>query len=259
MTLRLAWFATARGKGSRLLLEKTQTSIRLGELDAEIAVVFCNRNRGESSNTDLFLDTVQESGTPLVTISSNEWRRRVNGEFSDPEGKIAAWRSDYDRAVREAIEPYGAAAGLLAGYMLITTNELCEKIPLLNLHPSSPDGPVGTWEQVITALIDSHATMSGIMLQRVTTELDKGPVVTMCRYPLRGNGMDELWKGHIEKDDSLFQAIREEGLKRESYFLIASLSALASGRVNLPNLNENIDPCDLSTEIELSLSLRQSR
>ena len=193
MTLRLAWFATARGTGSRGLFESARNAIAAGRLDAELAVVFCNRERGQSANTDAFLDAVTAAGVPLVAISSGAWRKRLGGDVSLPAEAIAPWRHDFDRAVWEAIAPFSPNVGVLAGYMLIATRELCERLPLLNLHPAEPGGPVGTWQEVILALMEVGASTSGMMTQRATKSLDRGPVVTSCRYPIRGGAWDALW------------------------------------------------------------------
>lgn len=255
MTLRLAWFASARGTSSRLLLEHAQRAIASGRLDAEIVVVFCNRTRGQSANTDAFLDLVEASGTPLVTIASGEWRKRVDGELSDPQSELAPWRADYDRAVREAIAPYRPDVGLLAGYMLITTAELCDYLPLLNLHPAAPGGPVGTWKEVIRNLIEQRASTSGIMLQRATTQLDEGPIVTACRYPLHTGTLASLWdeRASVDEAGELFQTIRAEGVKREPHFIVASLAAIASARIVIPERHAAGPALDLTTEVELAI------
>ena len=237
MTLRLAWFATARGTSSKLLFERALAAIEDGRLDAEIAVVFCNRERGQSSNTDAFLDTVETAGVPLVMISSGAWRRRVDGELSDPRGELAPWRREFDIAVRDALAPHAPEVGMLAGYMLVASDVLCDWLPLLNLHPAAPGGPIGTWQEVIQELIADRAGESGILLQRATTELDLGPLVTFCRYPIRGGVLDALWKSagnQISEEDPLFQAIRAEGVRREPVLIIESLIAIADGDVALP-------------------------
>ncbi len=69
MTLRLGWFTTARGQGSRRMFEAVQQAIAAGEFDAEIAVVFSNRDRGEAETTDSFFDLVEGAGIALVTRS----------------------------------------------------------------------------------------------------------------------------------------------------------------------------------------------
>ena len=256
MTLRLAWFASARGTSSRLLLEHTQQAIAQGRLDAEIVVVFCNRVRGQSKNTDVFLDVVEASNTPLITISSGEWRKRVDGEVSDPQSDLAPWRRDYDQAVRTAIAPYRPDVGLLAGYMLITTAELCDHLPLLNLHPAAPGGPVGTWKEVIRTLIERRDLASGIMLQRATTQLDQGPIVTACRYTLNDGALASLWRNHAstDEDGELFRTIRAEGVKREPHFIVASLAALASGRVTVPAQKVAGPALDLTGDVEAALA-----
>jgi folate-dependent phosphoribosylglycinamide formyltransferase PurN len=260
VTLRLAWFASARGISSRLLFERTQEAIVNGRLDAEIVVVFCNRVRGQSKNTDAFLETVVASNIPLVTISSGDWRKRVGGAVSDPHSDLASWRLDYDRAVRTAIAPYHPDVGFLAGYMLITTTELCDHFPLLNLHPAAPGGPIGAWKEVIRTLIDQRAASSGIMLQRATTKLDEGPIVTACRYALRDGLLAPMWDEQSSTDDDsegseLFKAIRAEGVKREPHFILASLAALASGRVTVPEQDAEGPALDLTADVEATLAI----
>ena len=230
MTLRLAWFATARGTSSRLLFNRAREAIAAGGLDVEIACVFCNRERGQSPNTDAFLDDVEESGAPLIAKSSGAWRRSVGGGLSDPAGALASWRRDYDEWVLGQIGEHRPDAALLAGYMLIVTDALCNALPMLNLHPATPGGPAGTWQQVISHLIGSGASEHGMQLQRVTTELDRGPLVTSASYSIRGPAFDLLWAAAPDPDDQgspLFQAIRAAGVQREPVFVIESLRAYA--------------------------------
>lgn len=253
MTLRIAWLATARGTSSRLLFERTQAAIRSGALDAEIVVVFCNRERGQSANSDAFLGTVNATGTPLVSISSRDWRKRVDGEISTPGSPLAAWRHDFDAAVYERITAYRPDIGMLAGYMLISSEELCNRLPLLNLHPAAPGGPVGTWQAVIRELIDHQATTSGLMIQRSTTDLDRGPIMTSASYVIRGGNLDPLWtarSGPATDDEPLFQAIRTLGVRREPVFVIESLRAIADGRMAIPTPDAAGPNLDLSAEVE---------
>lgn len=261
MTLRLAWFATAKGTSSRLLFQRTVEAIDAGRLDARIAVVFCNRERGRYANTDAFLDAVDEAGVPAVTISSGDWRKRVQGERSTPGEGLAPWRHDYDRAVRDAIAPFQPDAGVLAGYMLITSEQLCDWLPLLNLHPAQPDGPVGTWQEVIRELIEAQSTSSGMMLQRVTTALDRGPVVTSCRYSIRGQPFDDLWserRGPPDENEPLFAAIRAAGVKREPIFVIESLRAIADGRLTIPAPGDAGPRVNISDEVEARLAVEEA-
>ena len=255
MTLRLAWFATAKGTSSKLLFQRASDAIAAGAVDAEIVVVFCNRDRGQSLNTDAFLDLVEGRGTPLVTLSSGKWRERVKGSISKPGEPLAPWRSDYEAAVRERLEPYAPELGVLAGFMLIAP-DLCEWLPLLNLHPALPDGPVGTWQEVVRELIENEAEESGMMLQRSTRELDRGPVLTSCRYSLRGQDLNNLWTDNPSSDEEspLFEAIRARGVEREPHFIIASLQAVADGRVPIPAISEPGLDIDLTVDVEQALT-----
>jgi hypothetical protein len=89
------------------------------------------------------------------------------------------------------------------------------------------------------------------MLHRVTTDVDEGPVVSYCRYPLRGEGLDALWatlpadpveraalvaaeRGRKrDSDHALFRAIRQRGAAREVPLLLATMRAVAAGRLRL--------------------------
>ena len=250
MTLRIAWFASAHGTSSRLLLRETLRAIAEGRLDAEIVCVFCNREHGQSANTDAFLDDVEAAGIPLITSSSLAWRRRVGGEISDPQGDLAPWRRDYDADALKAISEYEPDAAMLAGYMLVVTDALCDALPMLNLHPALPDGPIGVWQTVIHELIAAGASENGMMLQRVTTELDRGAVVSLCHYPIRGQGFDELWTAPPRQGDeesALFQAIRAAGVAREPIFVVETLRAIADGRIDLAGQG---GPLDLTADVE---------
>jgi folate-dependent phosphoribosylglycinamide formyltransferase PurN len=246
MTLRIGWFSTGAGPGSQRyrLLSSAVEAIRSGSLDAEIAFVFCNRERGEDEGTDTYLDLVESFGLTLITSSSRDFRRARGGELSKPGQPLPSWRREYDRAVAGLLESRTFDVGMLAGYMLIFTGELCNKYPLLNLHPAAPGGPAGTWQEVIRRLIDERASESGVMIHRSTEELDAGPVVSFCRYSLRGPDIDVLWEdletrqagatpGVPGGDDALFLAIRRRGAAREEPLVLATLHALASGRIGV--------------------------
>jgi folate-dependent phosphoribosylglycinamide formyltransferase PurN len=252
----LGWFATAKGTSSKLLFERTSAAIDAGELDAEIVVVFCNRDRGQSANTDAFLDLVEGRGTPLVTLSSGEWRKRVDGTLSKPGEPLAPWRRDYEAEARRLLEPYAPEVSILAGFMLIAP-DLCEWLPLLNLHPALPDGPVGTWREVIRELITNEAEASGMIFQRSTRELDRGPVVSSCRYSIREATLAPLWETAttpLDEEGPLFRAIRALGVEREPHFIIASLQAIADGRVPIPNPDEPGPNLNLTTDVERALA-----
>lgn len=253
MTLRLAWFATARGTSSRLLFNSALDAIRAGSLDAEIVCVVCNRAPGQSDNTDAFLADVNSAGIPLIAESSRDWRRRVGGELSTPGAELAPWRRDFDRSLLKRLRAHAPDAAMLAGYMLVLSDVICDALPCLNLHPALPDGPIGTWQQVIHELIREQAERSGLVLQRVTTELDRGPTVTWMQYPIRGPGLDDLWRRadqDLGVEQALFDAIRKRGVARESAFVLESLQAIASN----PTLLDHPHGADITEAVERAIA-----
>ena len=252
VTLRIAWFATAKGTSSRLLLRTALDAIRVGQLDAEIVCVVCNRAAGHSANTDAFLDDVRMAGIPLIAESARDWRRRVGGAPSSPASGLEPWRRDYDRRLLDAITPHAPEVGMLAGYMMILTDVICEALPCLNLHPALPDGPIGAWQDVIRHLIRERAERSGMTLQRVTTELDRGPTVTWAQYPIRGTRWAPFWRALGDGPDSeaaLFRAIREAGVAREPTFVLQSLQAIASE----PTILDRPDGREITESVEAAI------
>jgi len=244
VTLRLGWFATARGPTSQRLLAAAQDAIGSGDLDAEITIVFCNREAGEDPNTDSFLEQVRAYGLPLVCLSSRDFRRARDEKPVRKGDPLPNWRADYDREVMRLLEPHPFQLGVLAGYMLIFTSEPSNHWDLLNLHPAAPGGPKGMWQDVIWELIVTRAEHAGVMLHLATPELDEGPPVTYCTYPIKGGEFDRLWQA-IEGADierlrtsdgeanQLFAEIRRHGVAREIPLVIETLKAFADGRVRI--------------------------
>jgi folate-dependent phosphoribosylglycinamide formyltransferase PurN len=265
--IRLAWFATARGQMSGKLLAAAREAIEAGRLDAEIAVVFCNRAPGEDANTDAFLEQVRASGIPLVTLSSRDFRKQVGGTVARKGEALPEWRREYDREVMRALEPYDFDLGVLAGFMLIFGEEAATRWDLLNLHPAAPGGPAGMWQDVIWHLIEQNADRAGVMIHLATPELDGGPVVTYCTYPIRGAEFGPLWhevecrplvevRADMGEELPLFKAIRQAGVAREVPLVVETLRAFADGRVRIEGKRvvdasgREIEGYDLSDEIE---------
>ena len=185
--LKIGWFSTGRGPGSRGLLEFVQGHIRDGKLDARIQYVFSNRQPGEAEGSDEFFGLVRGYEIPLVTLSSAGFRRSRGRPWAE-------LRQDFDRRAIGLIEPYQVDVCVLAGYMLILGGEMCRRYPFLNLHPALPDGPVGTWQEVIWELIETRAPRTGAMIHLATEQVDRGPVLSYCTVPLRGGPFDALWE-----------------------------------------------------------------
>ncbi len=239
---RIGWLSTGRDPAAGYLLMEVWQAIRDGRLHAEIPFVFCSRDRGENPVTDAFLTQVEGLGIRIRTHSWNAFRARC-ARGPNPLTDREALRLAYDREVMAVLETESADVYALVGYMLILGSELCQRYPFINLHPAPPGGPAGAWEDVIWQLIDTGAFESGITIHRVTPELDRGPVITYCRYLIRGRAFDPLWaeweaavQGSLRdrgKPPRLFHQIREAGVRREAPLLVETLCALADGRIRI--------------------------
>lgn len=266
---RIGWFSTGRGPGSRALLTAAVDAIRAGELRAEIAFVFCNRERGQDPNTDQFLDLAEGFGLQTITLSDRAFRKRTGGEVARAGQPLPAWREDYDNAMLRLVAAHSFDVAMLAGYMLILWPETTNRHPFLNLHPAAPGGPKGTWQNVIWQLIAEGARESGVYLHVATPELDEGPVATYCRYPIRGEPFDALWRAAESRtadelrsegeEHPLFRAIRAHGAARELPLVIRTLAALADRRLRiepgrvLDASGRPAAPLDLSDDVDARL------
>jgi len=96
----------------------------------------------------------------------------------------------------------------------------------------------------------------------VTPELDEGAPITYCRFPIRGEPFDGLWReirarsvAEIQAQEGeanrLFKLIRQYGVEREIPLIVATISAFAQGKITI----EAGKPIGPSGEIVGGLSL----
>lgn len=255
-SLRIGWFTTAKDEASLKLLQVVYNEVVKGNLNVTISYVFVSKEREETPMARLFIDTAEkEMGLRVITFSALKFRPELRKE------NIEFWRKLYHHEILQRI-PEEVDLGMLAGYMWIVSPEFCEKIPLLNLHPALPGGPKGTWQEVIWQLISARSAETGVMIHRVTTELDEGPPLTFVRFSLRTPEFEPLWietekillkyhlKGLREKEgesNALFRKIRSEGVKRELPLIVLTLKYFSEGKIawDCQDL-----PVDLTREVE---------
>ncbi|MCS7254738.1 MAG: formyltransferase family protein [Armatimonadota bacterium] len=247
--LRIGWFSTGRDDAARELLITALNSIRSGELKIEIAFVFCNREVGESEQSDKFIELVKSESLPLVMFSSAKFEPELRRQgLSGDEAALREWRQMYDEHVYKLIEPFGAKLSFLAGYMLILSDWMCERHTMLNLHPAIPGGPKGAWQDVIWQLIAERASVAGAQIHIVTPQLDEGPPVSFCKFSLRTDKFIPLWNRLEEElrcmslDElrdaygesyPLFAEIRRHELAREMPLIVLTLKMLADGVIEI--------------------------
>ncbi|MFC1951618.1 phosphoribosylglycinamide formyltransferase [Chloroflexota bacterium] len=241
---KLGWFSTGKGNGSRELLKAVTGSIKSGEIKAEIAFVFCSREPGESEATDLFLRMVEDYHIPLVCFSYQQFKAKKWSAVTGKTETLPQWRLDYDREIMTRLQDFHPDLCVLAGYMLIVGKEMCRRYDMINLHPAAPGGPKGTWQEVIWQLIEAEAEETGIIIHLATPEMDEGPPVTYCTFPLRGKPFDKYWdeiggqpleyiKESQGENNNLFRLIREHSFARELPLLVSTIKAFSQGKVKI--------------------------
>ncbi|MBI2304892.1 MAG: phosphoglycerate transporter [Chloroflexi bacterium] len=268
--LRLGWFSTGRDEAALDLLKTVWEAIQGGEIEAKISFVFCNRKPGEAAASDAFIRLVGDYGVPLITFSTRRFQREKGISTPHDSSPRAPWRLEHDREVMRLLQGYSPDLCLLAGYMHIVGEEMCQRYNMINLHPAAPGGPTGSWQQVIWRLMEDRASRSGVMMHLATPELDRGPVVTYCTYSLRGEPFDGYWREmegvsipEIKRQEGeanpLFRLIRQHGLAREFPLILATIRAFAQGRVRIEEgkvLDSRGNPVagyDLTEDIESQL------
>ncbi len=264
--IRFGWWTTGRDEAALSLFDTVTNAMRDGVIPGDLAYVFVSKDPEEGEWSDRILERAMTLGIPTVTLSAARFEPGLR------KGDREAWRRAYHRKVLGRIEGFRSDVVILAGYMWVVSPEACSRAALLNLHPAAPDGPAGTWQEVIWHLLEQGAARTGVMMHLVTQELDKGPPVTFCTFPIRGPGWDELWEEFereragagldaIMKDmgeaQPLFARIRREGVRRELPLIVETMRSLATGRITLSE-GRVLDgggcvmpgPMDLTSEIE---------
>ncbi len=253
---RIGWFTSGRDEAALKLFEVVIQAIKEKFLPIEIAYVFSSKEERESEYVRQIFSIAKKEGIKTFSLSASFFERDLKKQDRE------RWREKYHRKVYEILAKEKIDFGVLAGYMLIVPNFFCEKIFLINLHPALPGGPKGTWQEVIWSLISARACETGIMMHRVTPNLDEGPPVTFVRFSLRTSEFVPFWeetekillKHHLTglkklegEKNRLFQKIRKEGVKRELPFILLTLKFLAE-KENI--VFEKDLPFDLTEEVE---------
>ncbi len=264
---RFGWWSTGRDVDALNLFNAVYRACGEGVIPGAFSYCFVSRKEGESRHSDVLISRIRECGIPVITFSARDFRPELRKTEREQ------WRNLYHHEVLSRIADFRAEAVVLAGYMWVVSAEVCGAFPIINLHPAAPDGPAGTWQEVIWQLLERRAHRTGVMMHLVTPELDKGPPVSYCVFSIRGPKWDTLWEEFDRKladagtvsalkdryGDSLplFAAIRREGVKRELPLIVQTLRALSSadfsirdGRLYGRDGKPLNGPWDLTEEIE---------
>jgi phosphoribosylglycinamide formyltransferase-1 len=231
-------------------------AVASGALGAvEVAFVLVNRAAGESAVTDESVALLERRGVRVVRASAVAFEREARraartASAGGDDAPLWAWRDRFYASYRERLP--ATDLDLLLGDMWIWGAAQCAERRGVNLHPSLPSGPLGKmWFDVVWDLIESGASSSGVMLHRVTPEVDRGPIVSWCRYPLRTPELAQLWAQlpaagdarhalvadervrRRESGHPLFHAVRAAGFARETPLMLQTVRAVAEGQLRL--------------------------
>ena len=204
----------------------------------EVPFILSTREKGDNPKTDEILAELEQGKIPLIDVSAA--RHRKSGEKD--------WRETYGREVLGKLTPYLPVDFVfLFGDMTIWPKNMCYKLNGWNLHPALPDGPRGEWYNVNAEIIERGKREHGVMIHQVVPELDQGPVITYCRFPLDDLPWNTLPKGPNQlaelikeqrrlkenPNHPLFTEIREEGSRREFHLIELTLAAFAEGKIRI--------------------------
>jgi phosphoribosylglycinamide formyltransferase-1 len=269
--VRIGWLSSGRDQAAGNLLADIVARAQQDDMPLDIAAVFCDREPGEAPESDRFVELVERLDLPLVTLSSAASWKAAQALGVDR----TTWRAEYHRGVMDLLVPYRLGVLVMAGYMLIVSPAVCRRYALLNLHPALPDGPTGTWQEVIWQLLDEEAGETGAMVHLATAELDRGPVVSSFRFPITGPDWAPLWAQFRGKrktmsvaeiaaaegeSEPLFAAIRRHGEIREIPLLYQTLCLFAQGKLNTAAgavfAESTRLPLDLTEPVEAEVATR---
>lgn len=240
-TLSVGWLSTGNGEGSLGLLEQ---GIGLhNEKKISIEYVFTNRNYGEQKGSDKFIEFVKKNKIKIITYSSKDYKSQKQSSWKD-------LRNDFDKEVLSKISKYKTDIIIAAGYMLFSP-VICNYFKILNIHPALPNGPNGTWKNVIKDLILTDAQTSGISIHLMTPDLDEGPNISFCEFQIKNELNLNLWKKINRKNEDietseLFIDIRKKIITHEKALLKKTLEKISNKEIdiikhNFVNLSDEVN------------------
>ncbi len=209
---RIAVLISGRGSNLQALI----AAQREGRLGGEIVLVASNRRAAAG------LLRAEEAGIDTLTLDP--------GAYSD--------RASYDSALFARVAEAHPHLIVLAGFMrILDPASIAPWIGrMINVHPSLlPRYPgLRTHQRALEAGDRLH----GASVHFVTAELDGGPVIAQAEIAVR--------------TDDTPEALAERLLPREHKLLVASVRALAQGRVRLHAGGVQLDGMPLTAPLQLA-------
>jgi len=225
---------TSGGPFALELISAVVEAVKSGHIpNSKISFVFCDHEQGEWELGDRMLRYVKSAGLTLINFSYRNFEVELRKKDKEK------WRVAHDEKTIELVPK--TDFDLLLGWMWWFSKLICKVRTMVNLHPALPNGPRGTFVEVIWELIRQRVIETGIMMHLTTEDWDNGTVVSFCRFPIRGQRFDSLWAKictgiaeDINKTKAeLFQNIRRAGTAREINMVLWTARALAEGTIRI--------------------------
>jgi phosphoribosylglycinamide formyltransferase-1 len=196
---RLGILLSGRGSNFQAIAE----SIRLGKLNAEIAVVISNRADAPG------IVTARELGLTAVVLASKGLDREI-----------------FDRALVEELHRHQVELVCLAGYMRILSGHFLREFPkrIVNIHPSLLPAFPGLDAQ--HQAIEHGVKVSGCTVHFVDEGLDSGPIIRQAVVPVLEDDTVESLSARI--------LVEEHRIYSEAIALVLSEKYRVEGRRVLP-------------------------
>jgi phosphoribosylglycinamide formyltransferase-1 len=196
---RLGILLSGRGSNFHAIAE----SIRLGRLDAEIAVVISNRADAPG------IVTARELGLKAVVLASKGLDREI-----------------FDRALVEELHLNQVELVCLAGYMRILSGHFLREFPkrIVNIHPSLLPAFPGLDAQ--HQAIEHGVKVAGCTVHFVDEGLDSGPIIKQAAVPVLDDDTAESLSARI--------LVEEHRIYSEAIALVLSGRYRIEGRRVMP-------------------------
>ena len=186
--LRLGVLASGRGSNLQAILD----AIAEGQLEAEVALMVCNRPGAEAIGRAL------RAGVPVEVY-----------ELGDYPSRLAKQRAFAARLLEENVDLV-----ICAGWNRVLEDEIVERFAgrMINVHPSLLPAFGGGLHAIEEALAYG-VKVTGCTVHFVTTELDSGPIISQAAVPVMQDDDVETLAARIRKEEHrlLVEAIRLYG------------------------------------------------
>lgn len=168
---KIAVFASGSGSNFQAIID----SIKVGELDAEISLLVCDRPGA------YVINRAKKAGIPSFVFNPKDYSAK----------------EDYEKKIVFELKSFDIEFVVLAGYMKLIGSTLLDEYEgrMVNIHPSLlPDFP---GKDAIGQAFDAQVDVSGVTIHFVDKGMDTGPIIAQQKVNLEQNESRESFEEKI--------------------------------------------------------------